>query len=83
MELLIQIFNILLLLVGSAFLIVILIAIIQVPFKQHKQNKVKKELFNAFGNLSKELEKAIKEQEKEDKTKTKKTNKDTKTKENK
>lgn len=83
MELLIQIFNILLLLVGSAFLIVILIAIIQVPFKQIKNKRLKKEFVDSFIKLQEEINKAIKEQEKEDKTKTKKTNKDTKTKENK
>lgn len=84
LNLLLEIFNILLVLVGSAFLIIILIAMVQVPFKQKKQNKIKKELFESFSKLNEELEKAIKEQQEEDKTKTKnKTKKDTKTKEEK
>lgn len=84
LNLLLEIFNILLVLVGSAFLIIILIAMVQVPFKQKKQNKIKKELFESFSKLNEELEKAIKEQTEEDKIKTKnKTKKDNKTKEEK
>lgn len=89
LNLLLEIFNILLVLVGSAFLIIILIAMVQVPFKQKKQNKIKKELFESFSKLNEELEKAIKEQIEEDKNKTKtkkdakKTKNNTKTKEEK